>query len=87
MDDSNLPFFQVIGRPLAITDFMILVTIRMKVLSEKDPHNKSILNQISGDEPKHYHFWKDYTRQDAKPKKLSLWKYYLISRIFGITFE
>jgi VIT1/CCC1 family predicted Fe2+/Mn2+ transporter len=51
-----------------------------------DPHNQSVLKQISDDELKHYHFWKKYTRQDAKPSKLSLWKYYLISRIFGITF-
>jgi VIT1/CCC1 family predicted Fe2+/Mn2+ transporter len=51
-----------------------------------DPHNKSVLKQISDDELKHYDFWKKYTRQDAKPNKLSIWKYYLISRIFGITF-
>jgi len=51
-----------------------------------DPHNKSVLKQISDDELKHYNFWKKYTRHDAKPNKLSIWKYYLISRIFGITF-
>jgi len=51
-----------------------------------DPHNKSVLMQISDDELKHYTFWKKYTGQDAKPNKWSLWKYYLISRIFGITF-
>jgi len=54
--------------------------------SAMDPHNKSFLKQISDDELKHYNFWKKYTRQDAKPNKLSIWKYYLISRIFGITF-
>ena len=54
--------------------------------SATDPHNKSVLKQISDDELKHYNFWKNYTRQDAKPNKLSIWKYYLISRIFGITF-
>jgi VIT1/CCC1 family predicted Fe2+/Mn2+ transporter len=54
--------------------------------SAMDPHNKSVLKQISDDELKHYNFWKKYTRQDAKPNKLSIWKYYLISRIFGITF-
>src|SRR5512139_1029685 len=51
-----------------------------------DPHNKNVLKQISDDELKHYDFWKKYTRQDAKPNRLSIWKYYLISRIFGITF-
>ena len=54
--------------------------------SVTNPHNKSVLKQISDDELKHYNFWRKYTRQDAKPNKLSLWKYYLISRIFGITF-
>src|SRR4030042_194781 len=54
--------------------------------SAKDPRNKSVLKQISDDELKHYNFWKKYTSQDAKPNKLSIWKYYLISRICGITF-
>jgi len=54
--------------------------------SVTDPYNKSVLKQISDDEHKHYDFWKKYTRQDAKLNKLSIWKYYLISKIFGITF-
>jgi VIT1/CCC1 family predicted Fe2+/Mn2+ transporter len=54
--------------------------------SATDSHNQSVLKQISDDELKHYHFWKKYTHQDAKPNKLSIWKYYFISRIFGITF-
>ena len=54
--------------------------------SGRNPHNQSVLKQISDDELKHYDFWKKYTRQDVKPNRLSLWKYYLISRIFGITF-
>jgi VIT1/CCC1 family predicted Fe2+/Mn2+ transporter len=54
--------------------------------SAMDPHNKSVLKQISDDELRHYDFWKKYTRQEAKPNRLTIWKYYLISRIFGITF-
>jgi len=54
--------------------------------SAMGPHNKSVLKQISDDELKHHNFWKKYTRQDSKPNKLSIWKYYLISRMFGITF-
>jgi VIT1/CCC1 family predicted Fe2+/Mn2+ transporter len=54
--------------------------------SALNPHNQSVLKQISDDELKHYHFWKKYTHQDVKPNRLSLWEYYLISRIFGITF-
>jgi len=54
--------------------------------SIKDPHNKKILKHISSDELKHYNFWKKYTHEDVKPDKLKVWKYFLISRIFGITF-
>jgi VIT1/CCC1 family predicted Fe2+/Mn2+ transporter len=54
--------------------------------STMDLHNQSVLKQISDDELKHYNLLKKYTLQDKKPNKLSIWKYYLISRIFGITF-
>ena len=50
--------------------------------SATDSHNKDVLKQISDDELKHYDFWKKYTRQDAKPNKLSLWKCYLIFKNF-----
>jgi len=52
----------------------------------KDSHNRKILKQISSDELNHYNFWKNYTREDVKPSKLRIWKYFFISRIFGITF-
>ena len=52
----------------------------------KDKQNKEILKQISDDEKRHYGFWKKYTNKDVKPDKLKIWWYYLISRIFGITF-
>jgi VIT1/CCC1 family predicted Fe2+/Mn2+ transporter len=54
--------------------------------SIKDPHNKEILKRISSDELKHYAFWKKYTHKDAKPDKLKIWKYFLITKILGITF-
>lgn len=54
--------------------------------STKDSHNKKILKDISNDELKHYELWKELTQQDVKPNMFNLWKYYLISKIFGITF-
>jgi VIT1/CCC1 family predicted Fe2+/Mn2+ transporter len=54
--------------------------------STKDPNNKDALKRISSDELKHYNFWKKYTHKDVKPDKLKIWKYFLISRILGITF-
>ena len=59
-----------------------------KRLSEsvKEPHNKKILRQISRDELGHYRFWRKYTRGDVKPDRLKIWRYLIISKIFGITF-
>jgi VIT1/CCC1 family predicted Fe2+/Mn2+ transporter len=66
-----------------ITEHIIYSKLSQAV---KDKQNKEILKQISDDEKRHYHFWKKYTNKDVKPNKLKIWWYYLISRIFGITF-
>ncbi|MHA1376782.1 MAG: VIT1/CCC1 transporter family protein [Candidatus Helarchaeota archaeon] len=52
----------------------------------KDPHNKQILKKISDDELHHYKIFKTYTNKSVRPSKFSIWKYYLITIIFGITF-
>jgi VIT1/CCC1 family predicted Fe2+/Mn2+ transporter len=54
--------------------------------STKDFHNKKILEQFSKDELKHYNMWKKHTEKDVNPYRLNIWKYFLISKIFGITF-
>lgn len=54
--------------------------------STTDPHNKKILEEIAKDERKHYNFWKKYTNRDVRPIRLKQWFYYLIARIFGLTF-
>jgi VIT1/CCC1 family predicted Fe2+/Mn2+ transporter len=54
--------------------------------SIKDPQNREVLKHISDDELRHYSFWREYTRKDVKPDNLKVWKYFLISKIFGITF-
>ena len=54
--------------------------------SVDDPHNKDVLAHIAEDELKHYDFWKKHTDRDIKPNPWVQWKYYLISKIFGITF-
>lgn len=54
--------------------------------SVKDAHNQNILNQIAEDELKHYTFWKKHTGREVKPNRLKMWFYYIISRIFGLTF-
>src|SRR3989344_3837843 len=54
--------------------------------SIKETKNKKILINISNDELKHYNIWKKYTNKAVKPGKLLVWKYFLISKIFGLTF-
>ena len=54
--------------------------------SEKDAENKRILSEISRDELRHYNIWKSYTGSDIKPSRFRIWQYYVISRLFGITF-
>ena len=52
----------------------------------KDASNKKVLKRISEEEKEHYHFWKKYTGVEMGPSTINVWKYILISRIFGITF-
>jgi len=54
--------------------------------SVKNPHNRDILSQISKDEQKHYEFLKSCTAKNLKPDKLKIGLYYVISRVFGLTF-
>ncbi len=66
-----------------ITEYIIY-----KRLSEatKNPGNKDILKRISEDELRHYNIWKECTNEDVKPDNFKIWKYFLISKILGLTF-
>jgi VIT1/CCC1 family predicted Fe2+/Mn2+ transporter len=48
--------------------------------------NRMVLEKISQDELRHYQDWKKYTGQDVNPDHWAIWKYVLISRVFGFTF-
>ena len=52
----------------------------------KDAHNRDVLLRISRDEMRHYNLWKDYTKRAEKPNWTMVWLYYLVCRIFGLTF-
>ena len=54
--------------------------------AQKDPHNREVLTRIAQDELGHYGIWKRYTHQDVEPNTPRIWFYYLIARVFGITF-
>ncbi len=51
-----------------------------------DDENRKVLREIARDEKRHYDVWRKYTKQDVEPSRSSIWKYYLVSRLFGLTF-
>ena len=54
--------------------------------STKDSENKRVMEQIAQDELRHYQYWGGYTQEDIEPNRIKVWMYYLISRVFGLTF-
>jgi len=50
------------------------------------PENSQVLRDIAEDELSHYRDWRKYTQEDVEPDRWKIWRYYLISRIFGFTF-
>lgn len=68
-----------------INEHLIYEKLSSRV-GKKNTHNKQILKEISKEEINHYNILKKYTLKNLKPNKLKVWKYFLISMIFGITF-
>ncbi len=66
-----------------ITEHHIYSKLAEKI---KSPENREILENIADDELRHYRKWQEYTQHDVEPDRLKIWKYYLISRVFGFTF-
>ncbi|MFA5116105.1 MAG: VIT1/CCC1 transporter family protein [Candidatus Omnitrophota bacterium] len=61
--------------------------IYLKLASiEKIPGNKEVMLKIASDELAHYNIWKKYTNKDVTPDRFQIWKYFLIARVFGLTF-
>ncbi|MEM3607266.1 MAG: VIT1/CCC1 transporter family protein [Candidatus Bathyarchaeia archaeon] len=54
--------------------------------SARDPHNREVLSRLAEDELSHYRFWRDITGEDAKPARWKIFFYFLVSRLFGLTF-
>ena len=50
------------------------------------PENRHILDDIASDELRHYQVWQSYAQQAITPDKCKIWKFFWISRIFGLTF-
>jgi len=68
---------------LEITEYHIYKRLADKI---KSPENAKIVAQIADDELRHYEGLKKYSGQEVAPNWLTMWTYYIISRIFGFTF-
>jgi VIT1/CCC1 family predicted Fe2+/Mn2+ transporter len=66
-----------------ITEYHIYTKLSASI---KDQHNKEVLAEIADEELAHYKFWQRITRQDMKPDRWKVWLYFIISRVFGLTF-
>jgi len=66
-----------------LTEHIIYDKLARSAKSEK---NKKVLKQLSEDELRHYDIWKGLTKAEPKQKSFEVWKYVLISKLFGLTF-
>lgn len=66
-----------------ITEYHIYTKLADSI---KDRHNSEVLRKIGNDEKAHYEVWKKYTGKDVQPNRWRIFKFYWISKIFGLTF-
>ncbi|NUM25978.1 MAG: VIT1/CCC1 transporter family protein [Candidatus Buchananbacteria bacterium] len=66
-----------------ITEYYVYRKLSQKI---KQNGNERILAEIAEDELGHYHFWEQYSGVKVGPSRFNILKYYIISRILGITF-
>jgi len=52
----------------------------------KGAENREVLEQIANDELRHAQDWQKYTQREIKPNPWDVFRYTLISRVFGFTF-
>ncbi len=66
-----------------ITEYHIYKRLAKRIKSEE---NAKILDQIADDELRHYNGWKEYTKEEVKPRWFIVWFYYIVNFVFGFTF-
>jgi hypothetical protein len=54
--------------------------------SEKSEANRTILENIARDELRHYHEWREHTKQEVMPDRIKVFFYCALARILGLTF-
>lgn len=82
VDEATRKILETYQR-IEITEYHIYKNLAKLI---KDPANREILAQIAEDERKHARDWQKYTQREIKPSQWQIFKYTLISRIFGFTF-
>lgn len=82
LEESLRPIIENFQR-IEITEHYIYKKLASSI---KDPENSQVLHQIAQDELRHYNDWKEYTQRDIKPNRWDIFRYTLISRVFGFTF-
>lgn len=81
--DDDIKEEILIAQRNEITEYIVYEKLSQSI---KNPSNRQILQHIANDELEHYNFWKNYTHENVHPHKLKIWKYVLISKIFGVRF-
>ncbi len=56
-------------------------------LAMPDENNRKILEKMAEDELRHYHFWKRFTGEDVRPRRLTIFLYVFLARILGLSFS
>jgi rubrerythrin len=49
--------------------------------SVRTPQNRAVLENISDQELRHYHIWRQYTETDVRPGRIRLWRYLILARL------
>ena len=73
----------ILFQKLEITEHHIYKRLAKTI---KSPENAKIVQQIADDELRHYEGLKQYSGQEVAPNWFTMWRFYLISRLFGFTF-
>lgn len=81
--DSETERKLVAAQKTEITEYHIYRKLADSVKSE---HNREILRHISEDELKHHNLCNTVTCREVRPNRFKILVYYLIARIFGVTF-
>lgn len=66
-----------------ITEYMIYKRLARSI---KDTNNKEVLESIAEEELRHHDLWKKYTKEKVEPNRFKIFFYFILSKIFGLTF-